>query len=140
MKVFYQQARLELFTDKLYECGFKYMGHGMYRKAYCRGKVVVKVPKGHCGLVDNALEVHNWRLFRNKPNEHGIVFAPCRLIDNGCLMMVKVHEDRIDRIDLPDWANDIDGKQVGFYRGRLVAYDSACDVFNTDEATNKYLL
>ena len=119
---YYKQVGKEL-EDK----GFTLIGSGSFRNTYKRGKVVVKVPRHWDGFDDNIGEAYAWRKYRNEPKaEDGIVFAPSRLLSNGCLMMVLVKPMSYD--DLPDWGRYLDGSQAGEYKGRIVAYDAGCDL------------
>lgn len=108
--------------------GFTCLGSGSFRTTYGRGKIVIKVPRHWDGFDDNIGEAYAWRKYRNNPKEEdGIVFAPCRLLPNGCLMMVMVDVEP-DYQALPKWASMLDGSQAGYYKGRVVAYDSGCDL------------
>jgi hypothetical protein len=54
--------------------------------------------------------------------------APCRLLKDGSLIMRHVRCDfalDFDWDSLPGWTHDIDCQQVGYYKGRIVAYDYA---------------
>ena len=78
------------------------------------------------GLVDNIAEAYAYNKYRKSPDVNGIVYAPCRLLRNGCLMMVYVeysHEP-----DMPKWIGYIDGCQCGRFNGRAVVYDSGTDL------------
>lgn len=116
----------------LLERGFTCLGSGSFRTTYGRGKIVIKVPRHWDGFDDNIGEAYAWRKYRNQPSKEGIVFAPCRLLPNGCLMMVLVDVEP-DYQALPRWASMLDGAQAGYYKGRVVAYDSGCDL-GTDKS------
>lgn len=120
--------------EELEKKGFKNVGCGSFRTTFQRGKIVVKVPRHWDGFDDNIGEAHAYRKYRNNPKpEDGIVFAPCRLLPNGCLMMVYV--EYVDHEELPDWGQKLDGSQAGEYKGRIVAFDSGCDLgFDKGEA------
>lgn len=113
------------FTNHLEDIGFDYIGEGSFRSVYARGKVVIKVPINTDGLNDNRVEHLAYRRLFSKPSQDGIRCAPCRLLPNGCLMMV-----RMEPIDIvyPTWAKKVDGRQVGAYKGTVVAYDYALDL------------
>lgn len=112
---------------ELEDRGFQFIGRGSFRNTYKRGKIVIKVPRHWDGFDDNIGEAYAWRKYRNEPKgEGGIVFAPSRLLPNGCLMMVLVNP--LDYKELPLWAQQIDGSQAGEYKGRIVAYDAGCDL------------
>lgn len=120
-------------VDYLKAKGFCWVGSGMFRSVYKRKGVVVKVPFNNDGYVDNRTEAAAWRKYHNEPTTLGVYVAPCRLLSNGCLMMVTVDSNKIDWNDLPPWANLIDCNQVGMYKGRMVAYDFALDVMEREE-------
>jgi len=119
--------------DSLKDRGFKYVGCGMFRAVYMRGGVVVKVPHNKDGYIDNRTEAAAWKKYRNKPTSFGVYVAPCRLLDDGCLMMVSVDSENVDYGSLPAWARQIDCSQVGMYKGNLVAYDFALDVIEREQ-------
>ena len=127
------QGEFDSMCDKLKDSGFTYVGSGMFRAVYMRGGVVVKVPHNKDGYIDNRTEAAAWRKYRNKPTSFGAYIAPCRLLANGCLMMVSVDECAIDYHKLPAWAKKIDCSQVGMYKGNLVAYDFALDVMEREK-------
>lgn len=107
--------------------GFDYIDSGAYRHTYQRGKVVIKIPRNYGGIDDNAIEARAWRYYRSNPTERGIKLAPCRLLSNGCLMMVAVNTN-VSNNDLPVWSDYLDGSQVGYHHKEVVAYDYALDV------------
>ncbi len=115
------------FINHLTACGFVEIDSGCFRVAFMRGKVVVKVPLSEDGLIDNMVEARGWRTYKSKRTRNHLHLAPCRLLPNGCLMMVKVDAD-VDFDRLPAWADRVDGQQVGYYKGRLVAFDYALDL------------
>jgi hypothetical protein len=109
--------------------GYNLLGAGASRKAFHKTSAgsVIKVPYNSVGLDDNVIEAYCYKKYRSDPDpELGIIFAPCRLISNGCLLMVFV--DRAPRESLPDWANEIDGSQAGYFKDKIVAYDSSYDM------------
>lgn len=114
--------------------GFTFIGRGSFRNTYKRGNVVIKVPRHWDGFDDNIGEAYAWRKYRNNPKDgNGIVFAPSRLLPNGCLMMVVV--EHMSTMDMPSWAYNLDGAQAGMYKGRVVAYDAGCDLgYDKNEA------
>jgi hypothetical protein len=77
-------------------------------------------------VIDNRVEAAAWRKYKSQPTDLGIHLAPCRLLTNGCLMMVTI--EKLNAWDHPLWAKKIDGQQVGSYKGKTVAYDYALDV------------
>lgn len=108
------------------ECNqWRYLGSGRHRKVYKRGGVVLKIPLNLGGAEANIME----RLLYISRREEKI-FAPCRLLSNGCLMMVALTNTcsccDYDK-NHPSWVRELsDGPQIGFDRsGRLMAYDYA---------------
>lgn len=69
-----------------------------------------------------------WKKYRERATSFGIFLAPCRLLSNGCLMMMTVDTDSREEEELPNWATKIDCSQVGIYKERLVAYDYALEL------------
>lgn len=130
----YDESRMDDFQFKIELAGFENVGAGSFRRVFKRGKVVIKVPKNHNGVIDNLFEAHAWKTLRNKPSEIGVVCAPCRILPNGCLMMVVVEaydlydQDGKYKIPRPEWVGNIDSAQAGFYKGQWVAYDYALDL------------
>lgn len=118
------------YQNLLNRAGWRYLGQGYSRVAYGRKNVVVKVPMHAEGYNSNILESYLYRKYRNYPDTHGRVFAPCRLLSNGCLIMPFIERalDNCERSDLPQWAINIDGQQCGYYNGRLVVYDANADM------------
>lgn len=119
--------KYEDFKKYLKTKGFSKVANGSFRVVYRRKNVVVKVPRNVDGEIDNMVEARAWQKYKSKPTDDNIPLAPCRLLPNGCLMMVS-----IDLVSLaysrPDWVSKIEGWQVGKYRGRLVAYDYALSI------------
>lgn len=122
------------FGDFLKSEGWESLGWGASRHGFKRNKSVIKVPRTHrdwlqgilYGIKDNILEAYSYRKYRNEPDELGIVYAPCRLLSNYCLMMPYV--ERVYNNDIPNWAWHLDGQQVGTFKDRVVAYDSSYDI------------
>jgi len=125
-KIVYNHNSCQDFQDYIESKGFKFIGQGLFRRAYQRGKVVIKVPRSICGFEDCVMEAYAYFTFRKNPDYRNYVYAPCRLLTNGCLMMVYV--DEVESSHLPKWTGYIDGQQCGLYNNRIVAYDSACDI------------
>lgn len=123
----FSSTDLAMYAKHIEEHGFKYLDSGASRHTYIRNKVVIKIPNSDYGVYDNEAEAKAWRDYRNSPTPNGYQLAPCRLLSNGCLMMVTVDLDFDWRLR-PHWARYIDGAQVGLYRGQFVAYDYASDV------------
>jgi hypothetical protein len=117
-------AKYDRFIEKLVKSGFMYVGSGSFRTAYVRNKIVIKVPANKDGIIDNRFEAAAWKIYRKKRGE-AIRLAPCRLLPNGCLMMVYASYD-ILKDKKPAWLKDVyDGGQGGKYRGKWVVYDYA---------------
>jgi hypothetical protein len=114
------------FINHLYDVGFEEIDSGSYRTAFMRGNVVIKVPLSEEGLIDNWVEAKGWKTYRHRATRNRIRLAPCRLLPNGCLMMVKVDVSWCD--SFPPWTELVEGGQVGTYKGRVVAYDYALDL------------
>jgi len=109
--------------------GFKYIDSGSFRATYIRNGVVIKVPRNFDGEVDNMVEAAAWHKYKNNPTSQGIYLAPCRLLSNGCLMMMTVDLSQDYEFSIyTKWIDDVEGYQVGIYRSRLVAYDYALDI------------
>lgn len=124
--------RYDDFRQHLIKAGFVKLDAGSFRVSYKRGKIVVKVPRNGDGVLDNRIEARAWRKYKSKPSKRGIQYAPCRLLPNGCLMMVAV-ETYVDTTsreapEYPVWGMRVEGEQVGLYRGKWIAYDYAWDV------------
>jgi len=116
------------FEDKLKAAGFEYISSGSFRRTYARNKIVIKVPHNGDGIIDNRVEAAAWRKYRKNPTSRGLRLAPCRLLPNGCLLMVKLNLNT--RRSWPKWLKEVwcDGKQAGLYKRRYVMYDYACDI------------
>lgn len=123
----YDYDTLRTFEECMEANGFHYLNSGSFRDAYARKGVVVKVPSNTEGLRHNIFEAYIYRKFRKTPTSKGALFAPCRLLGNGCLMMVTV-EFYPEGKPKPEWSDWIDHEQVGFYNGRWVAYDFGIDI------------
>ncbi|HEY5268165.1 MAG TPA: hypothetical protein VII94_03445 [Candidatus Saccharimonadales bacterium] len=117
---FYGKIKKELQSVK-----FEEIGEGCSRIGYRRGNVVVKVPINTYGIKYSIAEAFGYRKFRNNPDSKERIYAPCRLLPSGCLMMVYVNGECYN--GLPRWALNIDGAQAGTYKGRIVAYDMSHD-------------
>jgi hypothetical protein len=127
----YNQGFYENIRADLPKQGFKQIGWGSSRYGFQRGNIVVKVPHNQGGYYDNIMEAYAYHLYRKKPDSQGRVFAPCRLLPNGCLMMVFV--DRKLRTEMPEWTHIIDGAQCGVFKDRIVVYDSAYNLYYDDD-------
>src|SRR5271167_1192860 len=78
------------FVKHLQSAGFQYEGQGTFRIVYRRGMVVIKVPRNGDGIVDNRTEAAAWHKYKSRPTPKGYRLAPCRMLANGCQMMVAV--------------------------------------------------
>ena len=114
------------FTNHLKSIGFEFIDYGSFRNVYKRNNIVIKIPLVYDGIVDNKIEASVWKKYKNSPTDRNIYLAPCRLLSNGCLMMMAV--DYVPSNEKPKWAKQIDCQQVGRYKNRVVAYDYALDV------------
>jgi hypothetical protein len=115
--------------------GFKFEGQGTFRLAYKRGKVIIKVPRNIDGIYDNRIEAAAWHKYKSQPTPKGYLLAPCRMLANGCQMMVTVNltwffnQDVFsDILHKEDWTYRIEGGQVGMYREKVVAFDFALNI------------
>jgi len=104
---------------------WEYVGQGRHRKVYKRGGVVLKIPMNLGGAEANIKER---QLYISRRKEG--IFAPCRLLKNGCLMMVALTNtcscDDYNE-NHPLWIkNLLDGPQIGTDRnGKTLVYDYA---------------
>jgi len=117
------------FVKLLESIGFHYVGSGSFRHVYCRKNIVIKIPRNYNGEIDNIMEAKAYRKYKNGPTNLGLYLAPCRMLRDKCLMMMKVNTFMIEG-EYPDWANydNIDHRQVGQYRNRIVAFDFALNL------------
>lgn len=119
----------ESFISHLEKSGFTLIEPGSFRQTYVRGRVVIKVPLNTDGANDNIFEAKAWRKYRNAQTNLGLFLAPCRLLSNGALMMVKVDTELSeDDYENHNWVKDIDGAQAGYYKNKIVAYDYALNL------------
>jgi hypothetical protein len=144
----YRQTYIDTFMDRL---GFKLLGEGRMRRTFLspHKRFVLKFPTSAYGLDGNRSEARLYQKFKNRPDTHryGMVYAPCRLIQDSILMMWAVKEafgnsdgdrearsgqsdimftsaDRYNDSRIPRWAVEVDCQQVGILaNGRMVAYD-----------------
>lgn len=124
----YNYEALTAYREGLEAIGFEWVGGGDFRSVYGRRGVVVKIPSDTLGLRHNIIEAYAYHKFRRSATPCGVVFAPCKLLPNGCLMMVLVRWPDYGHQKMPTWANYIDHDQVSMYNGRWVAYDASVDV------------
>lgn len=111
--------RYKDFIVYLEQVGFEYIGHGTTRFVFKRGNYYVKVAFIDAGDLSNYREAKYWHRDRFRKE---IKVAPCRLLPNGALLMVKV--EIVDYVyELCPWAAYVDCGQVGLYKGQFVAYD-----------------
>jgi hypothetical protein len=127
-KRYFEDLSYKEYAEKLEQRSFKWEGSGAFRHTYVRGNVVIKVPKNDHGVSDNRTEAYAYRKFKANETERGLYLAPCRLLSNDCLMMVRVQIDDETFKYAPQWVSYIEGSQAGVYKGRWVAYDYAYDV------------
>ena len=127
------------FIDHLLDLGFSRIGEGSFRSCYLRSKVVIKVPINGDGIMDNRTEAAAWHKYKSRPTPKGYMLAPCRMLPNGCLMMVTV--DRYAGYEVlhqEEWSRKIEGGQVGLYRGRVLAFDFALNIPERAEWEDKW--
>lgn len=115
------------FTKHLSQIGFKRLDSGDFRSVWVRNKIVIKIPLSMDGAIDNLVEAKAWRKYKKKKAKLGIYLAPCRILPNCTLMMVKVNLSYSYKKN-PDWSQMIDQEQVGIYKKRFVCYDYALDI------------
>lgn len=119
------------FEKHLISKGYIFRQAGSFRRTFVKdtpckkGKCVIKVPYFSDGIIDNMVEAKAYKTYFNNPTSDGIHLAPCRLLPNGCLMMVEVD---LYVNHFPEWSTLIDSDQVGTYKERIVAYDYALDI------------
>lgn len=145
----YRREYMDTFMKRL---GFQLLGEGRMRRTFLapHKRFVLKFPTSQCGLDGNKSEAELYARWKNKPDtsRYGMVYAPCRLIQNSILMMWAVQEafgesdgdreardnqkmikfyrdrDRYNDTRIPAWAREVDCQQVGILaNGRVVAYD-----------------
>ena len=103
----------------------KYLGSGRHRVTYDCGKFVLKIPQNRTGFDANEREARYYKMFGRKPDSRGIVYARCKLLSNGWLVMGKVQPLEWSH-EMPAWSIHVDCRQVGRARdGEIVAYDGA---------------
>lgn len=115
--------------------GWKYIGAGRHRRVIGKGNVVIKIPFQPGGKDANQDEYTLYSKNGNNPDpKTGVRYAPCRLLDNGCLMMRRI--EHISYKECPLWAKDmLDGAQVGIDKnGTIMAYDYSCELRERFEA------
>lgn len=114
------------FVAHIKKAGFTYVNSGSFRSVFERGDVVIKVPNTTDGFNDNQAEHKAYHTYFNGPTRDGIRMAPCRILPNGALMMKRLKWGKPYAV--PRWANQLDGKQVGPYKERVVSYDFGPDL------------
>lgn len=114
-------SKKEKIINLLESRGFEHVGEGRHRIGFRRRNIVIKVPKTGIAEFQNFNEA---KLSYDNDN-----FARCKSIElYGVVCCVMEYLIPIDEnaVDLPDWVNWVDCKQVGFSRkGNLKAYDFA---------------
>jgi len=132
--------------------GYTFLGMGKDRMTWLapNGRYVLKFPRWESGIGANNYEARTWKDSLRNPDPDGPVYAPCRLLRNGALMMWAARNlqggtngcqsarerglggndyyEEWDNGELPEdfppWVYDVDCCQVGILRnGRLAAYD-----------------
>lgn len=112
----------ECFTER--EC----IGMGTGRVVFTDGpERVLKVPFTTGGVTANRIEA----AAAADSSSAVVPIAPCRLVshpgvpvDLPLLSMARVHIPTVVDVDrLPEWAGEVDDRQLGLHEGRWVAYD-----------------
>lgn len=100
-------------------------GQGAGRIVFFVGEnLVLKAPRHEDGVRQNQVEAE-------RHQELDLPTAPCRLLpESETLLMSKVHPVTFGET-LPNWASKVDGLQVGWLDGKLLAFDYA-DQIPTD--------
>ncbi|OLT44008.1 hypothetical protein BJF87_24240 [Gordonia sp. CNJ-863] len=112
----------EYFTER--EC----IGIGIGRIVFTDGPDrVLKVPFTTVGVTANQIEA----AAAADSSSTVVPIAPCQLVDHPgvpvdlpLLSMARVHIPTVVDVDrLPEWAGEVDDRQLGLHEGRWVAYD-----------------
>lgn len=122
------------FINLITNCGFVNIHTGSFRIGYQRRNTFIKVPKNGDGIIDNVVEAIAWRKYRNNPTNRHIYLAPCRLLNNFCLMMPAVQTKCEER---PPWFCNLIDNQAGLYHNRYVTYDYALELTERPEIERK---
>lgn len=118
------------FVNFIISCGFEKVDTGSFRTGYRRRNTFIKVPKSGDGVIDNVVEAIAWRKYRNNPTDRYIYLAPCRLLNNYCLMMPAV---QINCAERPPWFSNLLDRQFGLYRNKYITYDYAFEITERPE-------
>jgi hypothetical protein len=127
------------------EMGYEFIAEGRMRATYRspNKRFVLKFPKEKWGLDGNISEAKRYSTHKNNPDpeNHGAVYAPCRLIQGAILMMWAVEKSygtsggciealhdgklsKLNRKEAPHWVQFLDCDQAGILpNGRVVAFD-----------------
>lgn len=136
-------VRFTALQEALETKGFTFVGHGKDRFTFLspNRRYVLKFPRWDSGLWANEREAKLWKETLGRPDLNGIVYAPCRLLKDGILIMWAVtsaygetygcsvaRKAGLDYSgngdDLPNWVSSVDCSQVGIlHNGKLAAYD-----------------
>jgi len=117
------------FAKSILDAGYKRIGRGAFRRAFKRNNSIIKIPLNSDGVVDNLIEAKAYKFYKNKPTSLGIYIAPCRLLQNYCLLMPYVaHLNHSEYESMPEWSKMVDNDQVGMRNNRVIAYDYALDL------------
>ncbi len=130
--------RYKIFKGSLQDRGFVYVNRGTFRETYVRKNLIIKVPRNHDGIVDNRVEDWAWHHYKSKPTNRGLYLAPCKLMANECLAMIRLD---LAGFDCPKWVDFIwDGQQVGKHprNKTILVYDYACDIYERYELEAKW--
>ena len=114
------------FENNLIDNGWKFVGSGRHRRVLKRKNYVIKIPWQIEGVQANISEFKLYRKFK-KESDNGKQYAPCKLINNNCLIMkyVKVIDPDFSHKEIDQWVFYLkDGAQVGYDSdGNLLAFD-----------------
>lgn len=107
----------------------EYLGHGSCRAVYrVKGRnLVLKVQYGSYAPDANKAEATLWSICAKHPEARKRL-APCRLLDNGVLVMRAV-----EKRHGPQWSWSVDGGQGGLYKDRWVLYDYGHELFRYED-------
>ncbi len=130
------ELKYNFITELLNEKGLRYVDSGSTRDTYMSksGLFVVKVPRDPVFQDDNYNEAITYKNTGGIGWDDETRYAKCRLFTFHGVKLVIMETVEVIRhpewyeapLDLPEWINYLDNKQVGYDRqGRLVAYDYA---------------
>ena len=135
-------SQLESLKFHVEEHDYAHIGCGRQRMSFLHKnkRHVLKLPISKFGIDSNHKEHYLWHKYKNSPDDNGIYYAPCRLVDHstlmmwycseifgtsiGCLNSIKTKKLALCSKPMPTWAWKLDSNQVGvLINGKIVAYD-----------------